>query len=217
MTVKKIRLVVATANTGKVREFAHALGRLNLDLLDITTVGVTALPDETGSNYEENALLKAGFVALRSGLPALADDSGLEVDALGGQPGVYSARYGGPGLTDGERMAYLLDQIRHVPPKGRGATFRSVIVLATPGGEIATFEGETRGELTAGPRGDNGFGYDPIFRSFELGKTFAEASLAEKRTVSHRGRALEKFLQWAITPIGKRTMQTLQPRDANEE
>lgn len=217
MTPKKIRLVIATANQGKVKEFGDALGRLNLELLDIGAVGIDGLPDETGSNYEENALLKAGFVALRSGLPALADDSGLEVDALGGQPGVYSARYGGAGLTDGERMAYLLDQIRHVPPKGRGATFRSVIVLATPGGEIATFEGETRGELTAGPRGDAGFGYDPIFRSFELGKTFAESTLAEKRTVSHRGRALEKFLHWAITPIGKRTMQTLEPRHPDEE
>lgn len=217
MKPKKIRLVIATANQGKVREFGDALSRLNLDLLDLTAVGIANLPEETGSNYEENALLKAGFVALRSGLPALADDSGLEVDALGGQPGVYSARYGGPGLNDGERMAYLLDQIRHVPPKGRGATFRSVIVLATPGGEIATFEGETRGELTAGPRGDGGFGYDPIFRSIDLGKTFAEASLIEKRKVSHRGRALEKFLQWAITPVGKRTMQTLEPRDATEE
>lgn len=214
---KRIRLVIATANHGKVMEFADALGRLNLELLDLSAAGISVMPDETGSNYEENALLKAGFVALRSGLPALADDSGLEVDALGGEPGVFSARYGGSGLNDGERMAYLLDQLRHVPPRGRGATFRSVIVLATPGGEIATFEGETRGELTSGPRGDNGFGYDPIFRSIDLGKTFAEATLAEKRRVSHRGRALEKFLQWAITPIGKRTMQSLEPRAANEE
>ncbi len=217
MSSKRIRLVIATANRGKVKEFEDALARLNLDLLDLTAVGISSLPEETGSSYEENALLKAGFVALRSGLPALADDSGLEVDALGGQPGVLSARFGGPGLTDGERVAHLLDQIRHVPAKGRGATFRSVIVLATPGGEIATFEGETRGELTAGPRGDDGFGYDPVFRSLDLGKTFAEASLAEKRRVSHRGRALEKFLQWAITPIGKRTMQTLEPRDPSEE
>jgi len=217
MSSKRIRLVIATANRGKVKEFEDALARLNLDLLDLAAVGISSLPEETGSSYEENALLKAGFVALRSGLPALADDSGLEVDALGGQPGVLSARFGGPGLTDGERVAHLLDQIRHVPAKGRGATFRSVIVLATPGGEIATFEGETRGELTAGPRGDDGFGYDPVFRSLDLGKTFAEASLAEKRRVSHRGRALEKFLQWAITPIGKRTMQTLEPRDPSEE
>lgn len=217
MSSKRIRLVIATANRGKVKEFEDALARLNLDLLDLTAVGISSLPEETGSSYEENALLKAGFVALRSGLPALADDSGLEVDALGGQPGVLSARFGGPGLTDGERVAHLLDQVRHVPAKGRGATFRSVIVLATPGGEIATFEGETRGELTAGPRGDDGFGYDPVFRSLDLGKTFAEASLAEKRRVSHRGRALEKFLQWAITPIGKRTMQTLEPRDPSEE
>lgn len=217
MSAKRIRLVIATGNVGKVREFADALERLGLELLGIADVGVTTMPEETGSSYEENALLKAAFVALRSGLPALADDSGLEVDALGGQPGVHSARFGGSGLSDGERIAYLLDQLKHVPQKGRSATFRSVIVLATPGGEMATFEGETRGEITNGPRGDNGFGYDPVFRSFELGKTFAQASVAEKRRVSHRGRALERFLQWAMTPVGKRTMQTLEPRAADEE
>lgn len=212
MSAKRLRVVVATSNVGKLREFQEALARLELDLLGLSDVGVTRMPDETGASYEENALLKAGFVALRTKLPALADDSGLEVDALGGRPGVFSARYGGEGLSDGERMAHLLDEMRTVPRKGRGATFRCVVVLATPGGEVARFEGETRGEVTVGPRGDNGFGYDPVFESAELGKTFAEATMAEKRSVSHRGRALQAFLDWARTPIGKRTMQSIEPR-----
>lgn len=212
MSAKRLRVVVATSNVGKLREFQEALARLELDLLGLGDVGVTRMPDETGASYEENALLKAGFVALRTKLPALADDSGLEVDALGGRPGVFSARYGGEGLSDGERMAHLLDEMRTVPRKGRGATFRCVVVLATPGGEVARFEGETRGEVTVGPRGDNGFGYDPVFESAELGKTFAEATMAEKRSVSHRGRALQAFLDWARTPIGKRTMQSIEPR-----
>lgn len=212
MSAKRLRVVVATSNPGKLREFQEALARLDLDLLGLSDVGVTRMPDETGASYEENALLKAGFVALRTKLPALADDSGIEVDALGGRPGVFSARYGGEGLSDGERMAHLLDEMRTVPRKGRGATFRCVVVLATPGGEVARFEGETRGEVTVGPRGDNGFGYDPVFESTELGKTFAEATMSEKRSVSHRGRALQAFLDWARTPVGKRTMQSIEPR-----
>lgn len=206
-----LKLVVATGNGGKLAEFKDALSRLDLALLSLADTGIETLPSETGASYEENALLKAGFVALRTGLPALADDSGLEVDALSGAPGLYSARFGGPGLSDGERMAHLLGELRQVPAAGRGAAFKCVIVLATPGGEIASFSGETRGELTAGPRGEGGFGYDPIFRSRELGKTFAEASMAEKRTVSHRGRALTSFLEWALTPIGKRTIESRVP------
>ena len=211
MAHKPLKVVVATGNAGKLAEFKDALSRLDLVLLSLADAGIEALPAETGASYEENALLKAGFVALRTGLPALADDSGLEVDALGGGPGVYSARYGGPGLSDGERMAHLLGEMRNVPPAARGAAFKCVVVLATPGGEIASFSGETRGELTAGPRGESGFGYDPIFRSKELGKTFAEATMAEKRGVSHRGRALGSFIEWALTPVGKRTIESRTP------
>ena len=207
-----LKLVVATSNAGKLAEFREALSRLNLVLLSLTDAGIDSLPAETGASYEENSLLKAGFVALRTGLPALADDSGLEVDALGGAPGVYTARYGGDGLNDGERMSYLLKALKDVPAGGRGAAFRSVVVLATPGGEIASFSGETRGFITAGPRGVGGFGYDPIFRSTELGKTFAEAEMPEKRSVSHRGRALAAFLEWAMTPIGKKTIESRTPK-----
>lgn len=211
MSRRPLKLMVATGNRGKLAEFRDALSQLDLTLLSLEDAGIEALPVETGASYEENALLKAAFVALRTGLPALADDSGLEVDALGGAPGVYSARYGGEGLSDGERMAHLLAELRAVPQAGRRAAFRCVVVLATPGGAIASFDGVTHGELTAGPRGEGGFGYDPIFRSDELGKTFAEASLAEKRRVSHRGKALAKFLEWATTPIGKRTIESRTP------
>lgn len=207
-SARRLKLVVATKNQGKLAEFEDALSRLDLSLLGLADTGITALPTETGGSYEENALLKAGYVALKTGLPALADDSGLEVDALHGAPGVYSARYGGVGLSDGERIANLLGELKTVPVAGRGAAFKCVIVLATPGGEIASFSGEVRGELTAGPRGEGGFGYDPIFLSHELGKTFAEASMAEKSVVSHRGRALASFIEWAMTPSGKRTMES---------
>jgi len=205
---KPLRLVVATGNPGKLAEFRDALSRLDLMLLGLDDVGIETLPAETGANYEENALIKAAFVALRSGIPALADDSGLEVDALGGAPGVYSARYGGEGLGDGERVAHLLAEIKAVPQAGRGAAFRCVVVLATPGGEIASFDGVTRGELTAGPRGSGGFGYDPIFKSAELGKTFAEASMSEKRRVSHRGRALRELRDWLATPEARGLLYT---------
>ncbi|MEJ2287111.1 MAG: RdgB/HAM1 family non-canonical purine NTP pyrophosphatase [Deinococcales bacterium] len=209
--MSRLRIVIATGNPGKLREFRRALGRLNVELLSATEAGITQFPDETGASYEENALLKAGYAALRSGLPALSDDSGLEVDVLDGAPGVYSARYGG-NLRDGERIAYLLDKLRDVPRGARGASFVSTVVLATPGGEVKSFVGECRGEILEGPRGDGGFGYDPVFFSPELSKTFAEADADAKDRVSHRGRALQRFLEWALTPIGKRTMQETVPR-----
>jgi XTP/dITP diphosphohydrolase len=191
------RLVIATSNPGKVREFAAALADLNLTLLTTDELGLRDFPEETGSSYEENALLKAGFAALHTKLSCLADDSGLEVDALDGAPGVYSARYGGQ-LSDGERMAYLLDKLRDVPKGARGATFVAVLVLASPKGQIKVFEGSCRGEILEGPRGENGFGYDPLFFSPELGKTFAEASEAEKRRVSHRGKALAQLKAYLL-------------------
>ena len=161
--------------------------------------------------------MKAGHVALATGLVALADDSGLEVDALNGQPGVHTARYGGPGLTNGERMAHLLQQIRKVPDEERTARFVSVIILATPGGGVQTFRGESEGRILHGPRGVGGFGYDPIFYSPELGKSFAEASLEEKRGVSHRGRALKAFADWARSEAGMKLLRQTEPRPVDEE
>ncbi len=195
--------MVATLNPGKLREFHEALAGGGFELLSARDVGVTEFPPETGASYEENALIKAGHVAVASGLPALADDSGLEVEALQGAPGVYTARFGGPGLTDGERMAHLLKKIRNTPNELRKARFVAVIVLATPAGAVHTFSGESAGTVLQGPRGVDGFGYDPIFFSLELGKSFAEASTEEKRRVSHRGRALAAFAAWAPTAAGK--------------
>ncbi|HRN19323.1 MAG TPA: RdgB/HAM1 family non-canonical purine NTP pyrophosphatase [Trueperaceae bacterium] len=201
------RLVVATLNPGKLREFQDALAGADFELVFAPDVGVTSFPPETGASYEENALIKAGHVAAASGLPALADDSGLEVDALGGAPGVYTARFGGPGLTDGERMAHLLRKLRNTPAEQRTAHFRTVIVLATPAGAVQAFHGETQGTILQGPRGMDGFGYDPIFFSPELGKSFAEASIAEKRRVSHRGRALAAFAAWAASDGGNEVLR----------
>ena len=192
------KLVLATGNEGKVLEFQQTLAATSLTFLSASEAGVTAFPEETGSSYEENALGKAGYVALKTRLPSLGDDSGLEVDALGGAPGLYSARFGGK-VSSGERIAYLLARLRRVPPEERGARFVCVLVLATPNGGMWTFRGECRGRLLEGPRGESGFGYDPVFYSPDLSKTFAEATPEEKRRVSHRGRALEAFHTWLGT------------------
>lgn len=209
------RLVVATLNGGKVREFAEALGGA-FELLTAGDAGVTGLPEETGASYEENALIKAGHVAAATGLPSLADDSGLEVDALGGAPGVYTARFGGPGLTDGERMAHLLQRLRDVPDEARTARFVCAIVLATPAGAVETFRGTSEGRILHGPRGLGGFGYDPVFSSSELGISFAEATLEQKRSVSHRGRALVAFAAWAATDEGAAVLADLTRRELED-
>jgi XTP/dITP diphosphohydrolase len=191
-----LRWVLATLNPGKVREFAAALEGTGIQLAAAVELGLERFPMETGATYEENALGKAGFAAARLGRVAVADDSGLEVDALGGAPGVRSARFGGPGLSDGERIAHLLDRLRHVPLPQRTTRFVSVVVVAAPSGAVATFEGRTEGTILLGPRGDDGFGYDPVFRSAELQMTFAEATLSEKQRVGHRGRALAALRAW---------------------
>ncbi len=209
--MSRLRIVIATGNDGKLREFRRALARLDVELVSAREAGIARFPEETGASYEENALLKAGFAALQTGLPALADDSGLEVDVLEGAPGIYSARFGGE-IGDGERIAFLLEKMRDVPRGARGASFVSTVVLATPGGEVKSFVGECRGEILEGPRGDGGFGYDPVFFSPELHRTFAEADGYAKGRVSHRGRALQRFLEWALTPVGKRTIQETAPR-----
>ena len=180
------RVVLATSNRGKVREFQEALSALGWTLEGLPD-GLQ-LPEETGSTYEENAALKAAFAAHALNLPALADDSGLEVEALAWEPGVYSARYGGKG-SDRERNLLLLENLRGTPGPRR-ARFVSVIALAWPDGRLESYRGEVYGEILEGPRGSGGFGYDPLFLYPPLGRTFAELSVEEKRAVSHRGRAL---------------------------
>ena len=191
-----MRLVIATSNEGKVAEFRDALAELEVEVISAKEVGVTQFPEETGQSYEENARLKAEYIALRTHSLALGDDSGLEVDALDGRPGLYSARFGGD-LSPDERVNYLLEQIRGVPTGERGARFVCNLVVASPGGDINSFEGICEGEILEAPRGESGFGYDPVFYSHDLSKSFAEATREAKRRVSHRGRAVAKVLEWA--------------------
>jgi XTP/dITP diphosphohydrolase len=148
-----------------------------------------SLPEETGATYRDNAILKARAAARLTGSPAVADDSGLEVDALGGAPGLLSARYGGPGLDDAGRCARLLAELRDVPEARRTARFRCVLALVEPGGREQVVEGVAEGRIAEAPRGRGGFGYDPVFYYPPLGRTFAELTDAEKAEVSHRGRA----------------------------
>jgi XTP/dITP diphosphohydrolase len=186
-------IVVATGNPGKIRECAAVLTPLGLTVLDLSALDDRTEVEETGSTFEENARLKAEGYSRRTPHLVLADDSGLEVDALGGAPGVLSARYGGPGLTDRERCDALLGALAHVEDGARGARFRCVLALARDGRTLATFDGVVEGEILRAPRGGGGFGYDPVFFHPPSGRAFAELTLAEKERVSHRGQALRKL------------------------
>lgn len=188
-----LKLLIASHNPGKLAEFREALPGVRLFSTDDIDLG--EFPPEIGSSYDENALIKAGFAAVQSGIPALGDDSGIEIDALDGGPGIHSARFGGD-IGDGERIALVLDRLRDRPEAERGAAFRCSLVLALPNGEVQVFHGESRGRILEGPRGRRGFGYDPVFFSPELGKTFAEASPEEKRSVGHRGQAIRELTAW---------------------
>lgn len=179
-----MQVTVATGNAGKVREIGEALAELGWTLRPL---GNLTLPEETGATYEENAALKACTVALMTRAYALADDSGIEVDALNGEPGVYSARFGGRG-SDLERNLYLLERLRG--QVNRRARFVSVVILAHPNGHVETYRGELSGTLLEGPRGTGGFGYDPLFVPDGQTRTLAEMTVAEKQAISHRGRAL---------------------------
>ena len=183
------RLVVASLNRAKVRELVGLLGEIPYTVVGLTDVPGATLPEETSDTYEGNALLKARAVARLEGDVVLADDSGLEVDALGGAPGVHSARFGGPGLDDAARTALLLERLRGVPPERRTARFRCVIALVCDTGPARTVEGVVEGLIAAAPRGTAGFGYDPVFFHPGFGRTFGELSEAEKSGVSHRALA----------------------------
>ncbi len=183
------RLFVATGNPGKVREYHALLATLNVQLLGLKDAGITEEADETGDTYTENACLKAAHYAALSGLPTLADDSGLDVDALGGAPGVHSARYGGPGLDDLGRVQLLLRNLQGVPDAARTARFVCVIAVAGPGIPCQTVRATVEGVIAHAPRGDGGFGYDPVFYVPRLGQTLAEAPTEVKHGLSHRGKA----------------------------
>ena len=186
------KLLLATNNPGKVHEYRLLLSGVPFELVTPAAEGITTVVNETGTSFEENARLKATALAAESGLLALADDSGLEVDALGGEPGHLSARYAGENASDRDRVGFLLSRLKDVPREKRTARFRCVIALATPGGEVELCYGECRGYIILEPRGKYGFGYDPVFYLPELGKTMAELPLSLKNQISHRGQAARK-------------------------
>ena len=186
------KLLVATRNPGKVREYRLLLGGISIEITSLDQEHVTEEVEENGDTFEENARLKAATYAALSGLLTLADDSGLEVDALGGALGVKSARYGGPQATDEDRVRLLLGNLNGTAWQDRTCRFRCVIALAWPSGQVKTVEGAVEGIVQYEPQGTNGFGYDPIFHLPSLGRTMAELPLEEKNDLSHRGQAARK-------------------------
>lgn len=186
------KLLVATHNPGKIREDRDLLADLPLEVTSLDDEGITHDVEETGTTFAENAILKARSYAAMSGLWAWADDSGLEVDALNGRPGVYSARYGGPGRSDADRYRTILDELRSMPRSAWTARFRCVVAIALPNGRIYTADAAVEGIITDRPRGSNGFGYDPIFYLPDQGATMAELPAEVKNRLSHRGLAAVK-------------------------
>jgi XTP/dITP diphosphohydrolase len=187
------RLVVASHNSGKVREIAALLAPLGVEVVSAASLRLPE-PEETEATFAGNAALKARAAALASGLPALADDSGLEVMALDGAPGVYSARWAGPGKDFAVAMKRVREEMQARKAADRSARFVCALALAGPGGGVEVFEGEARGEIVWPPRGDKGFGYDPIFEPAGHTRTFGEMSHDEKLPLTHRARAFEKLL-----------------------
>jgi XTP/dITP diphosphohydrolase len=191
--------VLATANRAKAWEMAALLEGVPFRILNLSDLTGIMLPPEGQSSYSDNALGKARAVAVATGEIALADDSGIEVDALGGRPGLLSARYGGEGLSDPERCQVMLKEMAAVPTERRGARFRCLIAIVCPHrGLETTMEGVVEGVLLEAPRGEGGFGYDPLFFYPPLGKSFAELSPDEKNRVSHRAQACRLARAWLL-------------------
>jgi XTP/dITP diphosphohydrolase len=184
-------LLLATTNRHKLDEFYTIFSDLPLILQSLCEVQIDTDVEETGQTFAENALLKARFYAQASGMLSLADDSGLEIDALGGAPGVYSARFAGRETSYEERFRLILEQMRGLTGEQRRARFRCAIALAKPGGQCRIVEGMIEGIVADSPRGTSGFGYDPIFLLPELERTFAELTSEQKNRISHRGRAAQ--------------------------
>ncbi|MQL51124.1 XTP/dITP diphosphatase [Desulfofundulus thermobenzoicus] len=185
-----MELVLATRNPGKVRELSQMLAPLGYEVVSLDRYPGVPEIVEDGATFKDNAVKKAATVARHTGRLALADDSGLEVDYLGGAPGVYSARFAGEGHNDRANNEKLLNLLSGVPAEKRSARFRCVVAVATPDGRVFTAEGTCEGVITTEPRGEGGFGYDPLFLVPEYGKTFGELEPAVKNRISHRGRAL---------------------------
>ena len=191
-----MKIVLASKNPHKLVEISKITEKFGFELVLQSELGIDIDVEETGTTFEENSLLKAEAVMKATGLPALADDSGIAVDALNGEPGIYSARYGfDESLDDWGRMMLLLKNTEAVPDGQRQAQFVCVISFVTPEGQVIQARGEIHGELTREPRGANGFGYDPVFFSYELNKIFGLATSEEKHSVSHRGRAVRYLVE----------------------
>lgn len=188
---RKLIIVIATRNNNKTKEIKEYFKDSDIDFKDLNDFGPIPEVVEDGDTFEDNAYKKASFTARVLGFPAMADDSGLCVDALDGAPGVFSARFAGEDATDKERTAKILEELDG--NENRDAYFECVISLAVPTGPALTYEGKCEGKITDEPRGENGFGYDPVFFYPGFNKTFAEASIEEKSHVSHRGKALKEL------------------------
>lgn len=191
-----MKIVLASRNAGKAREARAALEGTGVELLGMDEAGLDFEVEETGETYAENALLKARAACAASGLPALADDSGVEVDALPGELGVRSARFGGEGLDDSGRNALLIEKMLGVPEARRGARYVCVLAFVKPDGWFGFFEGALHGRLLRAPRGEGGFGYDPLMYLPDRGCAVSELPLEVKNRVSHRGAALARFRAW---------------------
>ena len=198
-------MLIATNNSGKVGEYHRLLGCLPGELTTPFNEGVTEEPEESGDTFEENALIKAHFYSEATGLPALADDSGIEVDALNGEPGVRSARYGGLQASDDDRNKLLLSRLSNVPWEERTARFICVVALVWPGSGEETFQGACQGYIAFEPIGQEGFGYDPLFYYPSFTKTFGQVDAEAKDSVSHRGIATRKAVQKLKEVIGARS------------
>ena len=189
-----MKLILASNNMNKLREFRELVAGMDIELISQREAGCDFEVDETGTTFEENAYLKASAVTAATGCAAVADDSGLMVDALGGEPGVYSARYGpGHDATDAERYGYLLSKLGD--EENRAARFVCCICCTLPDGTVLRSRGECEGEILFAPRGTNGFGYDPVFRPLGQQRGMAELTPEEKNAISHRGKALREFIK----------------------
>ena len=198
--------MLATFNRDKVRELSALLGLPGLALTALADVPGASAPEESGATLRDNARLKARAALALTGRPAIADDSGLEVDALGGRPGIHAARYAGPGATYADNVRRLLAELQGVAPAARTARFRCACVACLPDGRELVTEGVLEGRIVTAPRGASGFGYDPVFEVAGRGRTLAELSEAEKNTLSHRAqavRALAAELSAAIPGLGR--------------
>jgi len=194
LNAAKDKIVIASGNEGKVREIGSMLSSLGFEIIAQQRLGISSVP-ETGATFRENALIKARHAAAKSGLPAIADDSGLVVDALGGRPGVHSARYAGKNASDEENVDKLLAELQGVAAGKRGAHYECAAVWLSPDASIAPLiaEGQWHGCVIDERRGDGGFGYDPVFLDLEMNMTGAEMSIEEKNRQSHRGKAFRQL------------------------